>query len=252
MAPHLRERPARVTPEVQGQGARVLTQLLLISGAFSSLLYIATDIFGGLRYPGYSFTSQAISELAAKGAPSEHFVDPLFLAYSVLVLALGIGVLRIAAQHKRTLRIVAAALIAYAAVGGVASLADVVTSGQISFAMNQRGAGTLSSDAPHIILTAVLVALWLAATGFGAVALGKHFRRYTHATMFLVIVLGAVMGRYASLLAAGRDTPGMGIVERIEVYSVVVWIGVLALALLRAPRDDHRGFRLSAQMGQGK
>ena len=59
-------------------------QVLLLSGILSSLLYITTDVLGGLRYPGYSFTSQAISELMATGAPSEAFVDPLFLLKSIM------------------------------------------------------------------------------------------------------------------------------------------------------------------------
>ena len=67
---------------------------LLVCGILSSLLYVATDVLGGMRYPGYSFTSQAVSELMAIGAPSEAFVDPLFIAYGVLVLAFGVGVLR--------------------------------------------------------------------------------------------------------------------------------------------------------------
>ena len=43
---------------------------LLLGGVVSSALYVATDILGGLRYEGYSFTSQVISELMARGAPS--------------------------------------------------------------------------------------------------------------------------------------------------------------------------------------
>jgi hypothetical protein len=60
----------------------IVRQALLVCGLLSSLLYIATDILGGLRYDGYSFTSQAISELAAIGAPSKPFVDPLFIVYA--------------------------------------------------------------------------------------------------------------------------------------------------------------------------
>jgi hypothetical protein len=48
--------------------ARMARQLLLACGILSSLLYVATDILGGLRYEGYSFTSQAVSELMAIGA----------------------------------------------------------------------------------------------------------------------------------------------------------------------------------------
>jgi hypothetical protein len=34
------------------------------------LVYIVTDVIAGLRYPDYSFTAQAVSELFAIGAPT--------------------------------------------------------------------------------------------------------------------------------------------------------------------------------------
>jgi hypothetical protein len=42
------------------------------------LLYVSTDILAGALYAGYSFTSQAISELFAIGAPTSGLVVPLF------------------------------------------------------------------------------------------------------------------------------------------------------------------------------
>lgn len=71
-----------------GSGSR----LLLACGVLSATHYVATDLLGGLPYPGDSFTSEAISELVATGARSEPLVDPLFLPYGVLALAFGVGV----------------------------------------------------------------------------------------------------------------------------------------------------------------
>src|SRR5688572_8573376 len=95
----------------------IARRILLACGVLSSLLYAVTDLLGGLRYPGYDFASQAISELMAAGAPSEAFVDPLFLAYDVLVLAFGIAVLREGAGRSRALRITGALLVGHAALG---------------------------------------------------------------------------------------------------------------------------------------
>jgi len=41
---------------------------------------------------GYSSTSQTISELFAIDAPSTSLVVPLFLTYSLLMIAFGVGV----------------------------------------------------------------------------------------------------------------------------------------------------------------
>jgi hypothetical membrane protein len=206
-------------------------QVLLACGILCSLLYVATDVLGGMRYEGYSFTSQAISELAAIGAPSKPFVDPFFIAYDLLALAFGIGVFREAAGRNRALRITATMLMGYGAIG----LAAIAFAGRALFAMHQRGAGSLASDAPHIILTGVLVLLLLLAMGFGALALGKRFRLYSFATVLIVIGFGALTSMFAARLAAGQPTPGMGIIERIDIYSALLWLAVLGIALLRRP-----------------
>jgi CubicO group peptidase (beta-lactamase class C family) len=201
---------------------------LLVCGILSSLLYVATDVLGGMRYEGYSFTSQAISELMATGAPSEAFVDPLFITYGVLILAFGVGVLREGVRRSRALWITGALLMGYAAIG---------FAGPTFFEMNRRGAGSLHGDTPHIILTGVLVSLTLLAISFGAFALGTRFRIYSFATLLMVIVFGALTAPYGARLAAGQPTPGFGILERINVYSSLLWVAVLGIALLRRPQS---------------
>jgi hypothetical membrane protein len=202
----------------------VARQVLLACGILSSLLYIATDALGAIRYPGYSFTSQAISELAAIGAPTKALVDPLFIAYGVLALAFGVGMFREAGTERRALRGTAALLIAYAAIG---------FTGFTLFPMHQRGVGNVAGDLPHIALTGVLVLLLLLTMAFGAFALGRRFRVYSFATLLTVILFGALTIPYPARMAAGEPTPGFGIIERVLVYSFLLWVAVLAATLLR-------------------
>lgn len=212
-------------PGVPARG-RVLRKTLLACGVLSSLLYAATDVLGGLRYEGYSFYSQAISELMAVGAPSEGFVDPLFIAYGVLALAFGLGVLEEGLGRSRALLVTGALLAGYAALG---------FTGPTLFEMHPRGAREIGGDAPHIVLTGVLVLLTLLAVAAGAFALGTRFRVYSFATLLLMIALGVLAAPYGARLAAGQPTPGLGVVERIEVYASLLWVAVLGIALLRRP-----------------
>ena len=201
---------------------------LLACGILASVLYVATDILGGLRYEGYSFSSQAVSELMAIGAPSEPFVDPLFITYSLLVVAFGVGVLREGFGRSRALRVAGAALIAYGAIG---------VTGPTLFEMHKRGTASPGSDLSHIIATVILVFLTLLAIGAGAFAFGKRFRVYSFGTLLTIIALGAVSAPYAARLAAGEPTPGFGIVERVLIYASLVWIAVLATVLLGRSRS---------------
>ncbi len=199
---------------------------LLVCGILALLLYVAADVLGGMRYDGYSFSSQAVSELMAVGAPSKPLVDRIFLAYGLFTLAFGVGVFRDAAGRNRVLRITAALLIGYAVFG---------LTGPTLFPMQQRGVGSLASDLPHIVLTALLVLCLLLAIWFGAFSLGRRFRLYSFTTLLIVIVFSALSGLYGARLAAHQPTPGFGIVERIDIYASVAWVAVLAIALLRRP-----------------
>ena len=198
---------------------------LLFCGVVSSLLYVATDIVGGIRYDDYSFTSQAISELMAVGAPSERFVDPLFLTYDALVIAFAIGVVRTAHGRRRALSLTGFLLMAYGAIGMV---------GPTLFEMHPRGTNGGQGDLPHIVVTAVIVMVTLTAIGAGAFALGRRFRTYSFATLFVVVVAGVIAASFGGAIAAGEPTPGFGIIERIDIYASLLWIAVLSVALVRS------------------
>ena len=204
-----------------------LRTALLACGILSSLLYVATDILGGMSYDGYSFTSQAVSELGAIGAPSAPIVIPLFFIYNLLALVFGYAVLREGIGRSRALRISGATLITYGTIGLATNAFPTF------FRMQQRGAGSLATDAPHIVLTILLVALLITAIGSGARAFGRPFRVYSYSTILTVVILGALAAPYGARLAAGEPTPGFGIAERIDIYATLLWVAVLAIALLR-------------------
>ena len=85
---------------------------LLVCGIVASLLYVITTVLGAMRWEGYSATSQTVSELFAIDAPSKSLVDPLFVIYSVLWIAFGVGVWQ-SAGPKRALRVAAVGLIGH-------------------------------------------------------------------------------------------------------------------------------------------
>jgi hypothetical membrane protein len=199
----------------------MLRKALLVSGILSSLLYIGIDMLAALRYEEYhSFFSQAISELGAVGAPTRQLADPLFTAYNVLLLAFGVGVWT-SAKRTRALRIIGALLIGIAVVGSITP------------PMYLRGTGDVSRDAPHIILTGVIVLFILLAIGFGATLYGTWFRLYSVATIAVLLVAGALTGLAAGQLAAGQPTPWLGVAERVNIGAYLLWVLVLAITLLR-------------------
>lgn len=218
-----------VRPVTQSTPKTQPRALLLVCGVLSSLLYVATDVLAGLRYDGYRFMAQTVSELEAIGAPSRGFVVPLFLSYGVLIAAFGCGVWK-SANGKRSVRATGGLLIGIGVVGLVATpLAP----------MHMRGAASTLTDAMHIVLTTVTVACILLAIGFAASAFGRRFRVYSIATIAVLAVCGVLAGMDGARLAAQQATPWLGLSERINIYGYLLWVAVLAVVVLRRrPTSD--------------
>jgi hypothetical membrane protein len=100
-----------------GGTASTLRKVLLICGILSSLLYLCTDTLAGMLWEGYSFTSQAISELSAIGAPTRPLVVTLGIIYDVLLIAFGLCVWIIAAGQRRAPRLIGGLLVSIRVIG---------------------------------------------------------------------------------------------------------------------------------------
>jgi hypothetical protein len=188
-----------------------------------------------IRYEGYSAVAQVPSELTAIGAPTRELWAELGWLYTVLATAFGIGVWT-SADRNHAVRIVGALLLLYASLGLLWPFA----------AMHRRevlasGGGTWS-DTLHVALGGVTVLLMFLAIGFGSTAFGARFRLYSNVTIVVLVTFGALTFIEAPRLQANLPTPWIGLWERINISVFLLWIAVLAAALLQqGPRrsDNH-------------
>ena len=215
----------------RARSSRTARRTLLAAGVVSSLLYPVLDLVAGLRYEGYSFQAQTISELGAVGAPSPPWLAPLFLTYTALVVVFGVGVLLDGPRTSPRLRIVGALLLLYMLVG----------SGTAFFPVHVRGTAALRDEMPHIVSGLAAVTVMLAAMAVGSTSLGAGFHRFSLAMMGTLVTFGALTVPFGFRLAGGEPTPGMGITERIAYYAMLAWIGGLSVTLMRrVPGATHR------------
>jgi hypothetical membrane protein len=207
-------------------------QILLLGGIVSPLLYAVADALAGMRWQGYSFRDQTISELGAIGAPSRTLFSILLVPVYLLLVAFGVGVWQSAAG-RRSVRVAAGLLI------GLGVLA--LTVGQF-VPMHSRGTEQGLTGALHLVEGMVAVLMLLTAMGIAATAFGKRFRFYTVVTIALVLAFGAWSGMDAPRIEAGQATPWVGVKERIFWYAYQLWFIVLAVMLLRRGTGE-RGLR---------
>jgi hypothetical protein len=202
---------------------------LLVCGIVSSLLYVGMNVFVPMRWPAYSSTAQTVSELSAIGAPTRSLWVPLGIVYTLLMAAFGWGVLASARQNRR-LRVVGGLLVAYGLFGlswPPMHLREVLAA----------GGGTLT-DTLHITWAMVTVGLMLLAIAVGAVALGPRFRRYSLVTIAILATCGLLTTMSASNVGANLPTPWIGVWERINIGVFLLWVVVLAAALLPSRRTN--------------
>ena len=207
--------------------------VLLACGVVSPLLYLTGDMVASIRYDDYSYLHQTISELNAIGSPTRGLTIGFGIAVYLALIAFSLG-LWTSTERSRRLRLVASLLFAL----GVVSLWAVPFA-----SMRTRGA---QQGPAHIIEGAVAVTLILASIGIGATCFGRRFRRYSIATMLVLLAFGVWAGIDGPRIALGMSTPWVGVKERISVYSYQLWFVALAVTLLRRPVQPR-----ASQQAQG-
>jgi pimeloyl-ACP methyl ester carboxylesterase/hypothetical membrane protein len=203
---------------------RIWHRALLACGIVASLAYVATDIFASLRYPGYSFTDQAVSELFALGAPTSRIVVPLFTISSALLAAFSLGVWR-SSRHSQASRWLASMIFGNAV--------DSLLLWNF-FPMHMRGVTPTFTDAMHLVLA--INPFVLLSVVFGIAAFKGWFRAYSTATVLVLLVPAVLSFSYVMAVAANQPTPGMGLAERVSQYGNQLWQAMLAFVLLRERR----------------
>lgn len=208
----------------------MLRKILLACGILAALLYVGSDILAAARWQGYSYTAQSVSELRAIGAPTRSFLVPVLSVYALLEIAFSAGVWAVANQ-KRALQVAGGLLLALGAL-------DLVG---MFMPLNLSQTVDAQANVVHIWATVATVLLLLLTMAFGAKAGGKWFRFYTVATILVFLVTGALAFGEIPRIAANLPTPWLGVRERINIYSYMLWLAVFAVVLWRGQTTTASG-----------
>lgn len=202
-----------------------LRRLLLTAGIIGAILYPLGDIVAAMRYPGFSYRDQAVSELFAIGAPTARLVVSIFTLSTTLVLLFGIGI-RMSAHGNRRLQ--------WAGVMLALGMVDALVLWNF-FPMHMRGVTPTMTDLVHGLLA--IDPFLLAAQVLVAIAFHDRMRTYTVATIAFATALALTSFWYVPAVIANQPTPWMGIAERTGQYATNLWYAVLAVVLLRQARQ---------------
>lgn len=206
-----------------------IRRMLLLSGLFSAILYVVTDIIASLSYPGYSIVDQNYSELLATGAPTREWLLISTWVYNFLVACFAIAICK-TCLPVCIARITGAIILGYAIISMITPL---------YFQMDMRGAEPTPRGSLHPLLTAVMSFFILFSIGSGAFLSGRRFRIYSFLTIIAVTIFGLLTVSQVQELAAGLDTPWMGLKERVNIYLTMIWFAILSLNLVQLESEEY-------------
>src|SRR5215204_2063951 len=199
----------------------MVRKILLGCGIASSVLYIASDMLVSWWDPNYSYRDQSFSELLAPGSPTRPIMLVLNgVTYGVLATAFGVGVWA-SAGRARAGRITGALLVGYAVIGAVTGVFLSAPTRETLEAGKETWRNIM-----HLPATAVSVLCILLAMGLGATLLGRRFRYFSYAMILAIVVFRVLAGRELAQMGYNQSTPWLGIVERGNVYAIMLWVPV--------------------------
>lgn len=196
---------------------------LLVCGILSSLWYMAVNIIVPIHYQGYDVVSQTISELSAINAPTRILWVLLVAVYPILYASFGWGILATAAIN-RSLHVTGYLIIVYSVLNFYwppMHLREVISADNATL-----------TDVLHIAWAMIALLFMMLIMGFGAAALGKKFRIFTTATFLVFVAFGLLIATEASDIQADVATTFLGIWERINIATFMLWVLVFAIVLL--------------------
>lgn len=196
-------------------------RFLGIFGILSLLSYTAMVLFSPLAYPGYDWLSMAVSDLCAKGAPSEALAAQLNALFGpcalVSVMAVCVG---IADCKLKTLK---PGIYCFAAMEWVCNV------GYELFPWVNGASASNPQNILHIVVTALVVILSIASLLM--VIVGAKGKRVESLRVWAAICLAAMI--IGSLGTALLPKAIFGLFERFSTFSAVVFNAVLGICLMR-------------------
>ena len=200
--------------------------ILLACGMAIPVMYIFMYILGGALRPGYNHISDSVSELLSPGAPNRSLITIIDLAYGLLHILFGIGVLQFiwGSEHNALMGSIGAWMIVGAGVAIVGTAifpqdamgTPATIPGKIHLAL------VFGALLPFSFLSTLLIGIWSHRAG-----VFPGFALYTFISFGAMILLGG-----AGAAMAGTRLMGLG--ERISALVIHQWLFTFALKLLSA------------------
>jgi surface polysaccharide O-acyltransferase-like enzyme len=199
-----------------------IAKLIPLLGIFSVIFYFLHVILGGMFYEGYNPLAQAISDLTASNSPSKNIARLFSLLYGICAVSFSIGFF--VYFRNKINKVVTAASFIFCIMNIISFL------GYTFFPLSESGYAATFQDKMHMVVTVFVVLLTIVSlvlyfTGF--------FRTREHKWLGVVSISTLLILMAGALLINIMPKEYFGVAERINVYSIIIYTGILSLWMKR-------------------
>lgn len=208
--------------------ARKMTAL----GAVAVLIYISHVIIGGLLWEEYSHLHRPISDLTASGAPNRMFLSVLTVFYGILSVLFSLGAYLILKNNAPRA----------SQIGMLVFLSmHIISLFYNFFPQDLPGDSLTFRGLMHIVITILIIPLTIISpilVGLGLRKL-KDFQLYSYFSLLTGLVIFLSGAAVAVFIA--NDWPYFGILQRINIGSLQIWMLATSLKLVSIESQTRKG-----------
>jgi len=195
-----------------------IAKLIPLLGIFSVGFYFLHVILGEIFYDGYNPLAQAVSDLTASNSPSKNIARVFSMLYGICAVTFSIGFF-VCIRNKINKAVTVSSSI-------FCTMNIISFFGYTFFPLSESGYAGTFQDKMHMVVTVLvvlltIVSLVLFSIGFFR-AKGHRWLGVISISAFLILMAGAMLINIV-------PKEYFGAAERINVYSIIIYTGILSL-----------------------
>jgi len=199
-----------------------MVKLIPLLGIFSVIFYFLHVILGEIFYEGYNPLAQAISDLTASNSPSKNIARLFSMLYGICAVIFSVGFFA-CLKNKINKAVTVSSL--------VFCIMNVISFfGYTFFPLSESGYAGTFQDKMHMVVTVCVVLLTIVSLVLYAIG---FFRTKGHKWLGVVSISTLLILMAGAMLINIMPKEYFGVAERINVYSIILYTGILSLWMKR-------------------
>jgi hypothetical membrane protein len=199
-----------------------IVKLIPLFGIFSVIFYFFHIILGEIFYEGYNPLAQAISDLTASNSPSKNIARLFSMFYGICAVTFSIGFF-VYIKNKIN-KAVTVSSFTFCIMNLISFF------GYTFFPLSESGYAGTFQDKMHLIVTVFVVLSTIISLVFFSIG---FLKTKEHKRLGIISISALFILMAGAMLINIMPKEYFGVTERINVYSIIVYTGILSFWMKR-------------------